>query len=149
MTCSTGRRQLILYHVMFHPSWGEGCVGCSLSVDDIGHLAHLHARDTSLVLVSCAPQTKLRSYKQRMGWTVPWFSSFNNDFNVDLGVTRDDEELSAVSVFLRDANNIYRTYVTSGRGDQMLGTVWSHHRTRGGGIAIDTVRLEAGRKHPS
>ena len=121
-----GRRQLIMYHVMFGPAWDEGCVGCSMSVDDIGHLAHLHARDTSLVLVSRAPQAKLKPFKQRMGWTVPWFSSFGSDFNADLGVTSGDEEKSGVSVLLRDGDSVYRTYFTSGRGDEMLGSVWSY-----------------------
>jgi predicted dithiol-disulfide oxidoreductase (DUF899 family) len=121
-----GRRQLILYHVMFGPAWEEACEGCSMSVDNIGHLSHLHARDTSLVLVSRAPQTKLKPFKQRMGWTVPWYSSFGTDFNTDFGVTAGEDEHSGVSVFLRDGNSVYRTYFTSGRGDEMLGTVWSH-----------------------
>ena len=120
-----GRRQLIVYHVMFGPTWQQGCVGCSMSVDDIGHLSHLHARDVSLALVSRAPQEKLAAYKRRMGWTVPWFSSFGSDFNADFGVTVGEEEKSAVSVFLRDDEGVYRSYVTSGRGDEMLGTVWS------------------------
>jgi predicted dithiol-disulfide oxidoreductase (DUF899 family) len=120
-----GRRQLIVYHVMFGPTWQQGCVGCSMSVDDIGHLSHLHARDVSLALVSRAPQAKLAPYKRRMGWTVPWFSSFSSDFNVDFGTTVGDEEKSAVSVFLRDGDSVYRSYFTSGRGDEMLGTVWS------------------------
>ncbi len=120
-----GRRQLIMYHVMFGPTWNEGCVGCSMSVDNIGHLSHLHARNTSLVLVSRAPQAKLKEYKQRMGWTAPWFSSFGADFNTDFGVTVGEEEKSGLSVFLRDVDSVYRTYFTSGRGDEMLGTVWS------------------------
>ncbi len=121
-----GRRQLIVYHVMFHPTWDEGCVGCSMSVDNIGHLSHLHVRDTSLVLVSRAPQAKLRTYQQRMGWTIPWYSSFGTDFNVDFGVTAGEDEKSGVSVFLRDSDKVYRTYFISGRGDEMLGTVWSY-----------------------
>jgi predicted dithiol-disulfide oxidoreductase (DUF899 family) len=120
-----GRRQLIVIHFMFGPEWTEGCVGCSMSVDDVGHLSHLHARDTSLVLVSRAPLAKLTAYRQRMGWTVPWFSSFGSDFNVDFGVTVGDDEKSAVSVFLRDGDCVYHTYFTSGRGDEMLGTLWS------------------------
>ncbi len=121
-----GRRQLIIYHVMFGPTWQQGCVGCSMSVDNIGHLAHLHARDVSLARVSRAPQVMLAAYKRRMGWTVPWFSSFGSDFNLDFGVTVGEEEKSAVSVFLRDGESVYRTYVTSGRGDEMLGTAWSY-----------------------
>ena len=74
-----GRRQLILYHFMFDPGmerWPEaGCGGCSMFADQIGHLAHLHARDTSLVLVSRAPITDIERYRERMGWTMPWYSS--------------------------------------------------------------------------
>src|SRR5918992_6192482 len=74
-----GRRQLILYHFMFQPGasgWPDaGCDGCSMVVDNVGHLAHLHARDTSLVLVSRAPVAQLEAYRTRMGWTVPWYSS--------------------------------------------------------------------------
>lgn len=120
-----GRRQLIIYHFMFGPEQEEGCMGCSMTVDDIGHLAHLHARDTSLVLVSRAPRAKTRPFKKRMGWAVPWFSSFGSDFNTDFGVTSGGKEKSALSVFLRDGDSVYRTYFTSGRGDEALGSVWS------------------------
>jgi len=121
-----GRRQLIVHHVMFGPAWRQGCVGCSMGVDNIGHLSHLHARDVSLVLVSRAPLAMLAAYKKRMGWTVPWFSSFSSDFNADFGATVGEDEKSAVSVLLRDGDSVYRTYRTSGRGDEMLGTVWSY-----------------------
>jgi predicted dithiol-disulfide oxidoreductase (DUF899 family) len=121
-----GRRQLIMIHFMFGPAEDEGCQGCSMTADNIGHTAHLHARNTSLVLVSRAPQAKLKRFKQRMGWTVPWFSSFDSSFNSDFGVTRDEKESSGVSVFLRDDDNVYRTYFTSGRGDEQLGSVWSY-----------------------
>jgi predicted dithiol-disulfide oxidoreductase (DUF899 family) len=86
-----GHRQLIIYHFMFAPGvdgWPEaGCPGCSFFVDQIGHLAHLHARDTSLVLVSRAPLANIQRYQRRMGWTVPWFSSSRSDFNDDFGIT--------------------------------------------------------------
>src|ERR671919_1502176 len=81
-----GRRQLLLYHFMFGPNRDVGCDGCSMFVDQIGHLAHLHARDTSFALVSRAPIARIEAYRKRMGWTIPWFSSFNSDFNYDLGV---------------------------------------------------------------
>jgi Bacterial protein of unknown function (DUF899) len=66
-----GRRQLLLYHFMFGPNQDAGCDGCSMFVDQIGHLAHIHARDTSFALVSRAPITKIEAYRKRMGWTVP------------------------------------------------------------------------------
>src|SRR5258706_12904460 len=96
-----GRRQLIVYHFMFDPSWDEGCLGCSFLVDNIGHLAHLHARDTSLAIVSRAPLTKSEPFKTRMNWTLPWFSSYGSDFNYDFHFTTDDGENEGVSVFLR------------------------------------------------
>jgi predicted dithiol-disulfide oxidoreductase (DUF899 family) len=124
-----GRRQLIVYHFMFAPGvngWPDaGCDGCSMVVDNIGHLAHLHARDTSLVLVSRAPVEKIEAYKRRMGWTVPWFSSAGSDFNKDFGVTTDEGETFGLSVFLRDSEEVFRTYFTSGRGVEALGSNWT------------------------
>jgi predicted dithiol-disulfide oxidoreductase (DUF899 family) len=124
-----GRRQLILYHFMFGPGahgWPDaGCDGCSMFVDQIGHLAHLHARGTSFALVSIAPILSIERYRKRMGWTIPWFSSSGTDFNRDFGVTTDDGEMFGLSVFLRDADNVFRTYFTSGRGIEALGSVWT------------------------
>jgi predicted dithiol-disulfide oxidoreductase (DUF899 family) len=124
-----GRRQLILYHFMFAPGvdgWpSAGCPGCSMFVDQIGHLAHLHARDTSFALVSRAPLAKLERYKKRMGWTIPWFSSSGSDFNRDFGVTTDQGETFGLSVFLRDGDKIFRSYFTNGRGVEALGSVWT------------------------
>ncbi|MGB2952080.1 MAG: DUF899 domain-containing protein [Gaiellaceae bacterium] len=124
-----GRRQLILYHFMFAPGvegWpSAGCSGCSMVVDNIGHLAHLHARDTSFALVSLAPLAQIEPYRERMGWTVPWYSSAGSDFNVDFGVTTDQGETFGLSVFLRDEDNVYRTYFTAGRGVEALGSSWS------------------------
>jgi predicted dithiol-disulfide oxidoreductase (DUF899 family) len=124
-----GRRQLALYHFMFAPGvsgWPTaGCPGCSMVVDNIGHLAHLHARDTSVVLVSRAPLASIESYKKRMGWVVPWFSSAESDFNVDFGVSTDAGETFGLSVFLRDGDDTYRTYFTTRRGVEPLMTTWA------------------------
>jgi predicted dithiol-disulfide oxidoreductase (DUF899 family) len=124
-----GRRQLILYHFMFAPGvdgWPDaGCDGCSMFVDQIGHLAHLHARDTSFVLVSRAPLANIEAYRKRMGWTIPWFSSAGSDFNTDFGVTTDLGETFGLSVFLRDGDDVYRTYFTDRRGVEALGSVWA------------------------
>ncbi len=124
-----GRSQLILYHFMFAPDtqgWpSAGCPGCSMFVDNMGKLAHLHARDTSLVLVSRAPLAQIEPYRERMGWTVPWFSSAGSDFNVDFGVTTDNGETFGLSVFLREGDSVYRSYFTAGRGVETLGTNWT------------------------
>jgi predicted dithiol-disulfide oxidoreductase (DUF899 family) len=124
-----GRRQLLLYHFMFGPGapgWPEkGCDGCSMVVDQICHLAHLHARDVSFCLVSLAPLPKIQSYKKYMEWDIPWVSSAENDFNKDFGVTTDEGENFGLSVFLRDGKKVYRTYFTTARGVESLGSVWS------------------------
>ena len=99
-----------------------GCPGCSMFVDQIGHLAHFHARDTSLVLVSLA---QIESFRTRMGWTIPWYSSAGSDFNRDFGVTRDDGESFGLSVFIRDGERIFHSYFTSARGVEALGSVWT------------------------
>ena len=136
-----GRRQLIVYHFMFDPEWEEGCAGCSLFADSVGHLAHLHARDTSLVLVSRAPMAKLLPFRERMGWRIPWFSSFGSDFNHDFHATTDaaiapveynyrdadtllkrgeschvSGEQPGLSVFVRHGERIFHSYSTFGRG---------------------------------
>jgi predicted dithiol-disulfide oxidoreductase (DUF899 family) len=81
-----GRSQLVFYHFMFGPSYTAGCPVNSSMADALdGLLPHLHARDVTLTLVSSAPQEKLRGYKRRMGWRLPWVSSANSDFNYDLG----------------------------------------------------------------
>jgi predicted dithiol-disulfide oxidoreductase (DUF899 family) len=124
-----GRRQLILYHFMFAPDvhgWpSAGCDGCSMFVDQVGHLAHFHARDTTFVLVSRAPMANIEPFKERMGWKMPWYSSAGSDFNVDFGVTTDRGETFGLSVFLRDGDDVYRTYFTNRRGIEALGSVWS------------------------
>lgn len=88
--------------------------------DQIPHLAHLHQRDTSLVFVSRAPSAEIEAFKERIGWTMPWFStmdSFNADFDVTTGF--------GLNVFIRDGSDIYRTYFTTGRGVETLGTIWT------------------------
>jgi len=92
----------------------------------MSHPAHLHARDTSLVLISRAPLEKLERYKVRMGWDLPWVSSFGSDFNFDFDVTTDEDERHGVSVFLRDGDNVYRTYFTGARGGEYLGSHWTY-----------------------
>jgi predicted dithiol-disulfide oxidoreductase (DUF899 family) len=128
-----GRRQLLLYHFMFGPNRDAGCPGCSMVLDQICPLPHLHARDTSFAAVSRAPIEKIEPYRKRMGWEIPWVSSFANDFNFDFGRgprqpdpgQDQDGEMFGLSVFVRDGGDIYRTYFTSHRGVEALGPVFT------------------------
>src|SRR5215469_5437253 len=114
-----GRSQLIVYHFMLTPG-DAACTGCSSFTDNVGNLAHLHARDTSFVLVSRAPLAEIQAFQRRMGWTVPWFSSFGSDFNRDFGLTTDQGETFGLSVFIREGDRVYRSYFTDARGVDRL-----------------------------
>jgi len=128
-----GRRQLLLYSFMLGPNQTAGCDGCSMVLDQITHPAHLHARGVTFAVVSRAPFATIEAYRKRMGWTFPWYSSFGADLGFDLGTgpkepqagTYQDGESFALSALLRDGDAVYRTYVTSQRGVEALGTVWS------------------------
>lgn len=139
-------RQLIVYHFMFDPSWDQGCKSCSHLMDNsVGAIVHLAARNTSFAVVSRAPLEKIEPFKQRMGWTFPWFSSIGNDFNYDFHVTLDEAlgsveynyanaaelvkarklwsnkgELPGLSVFLREGEDVFHTYSVYQRGLDLL-----------------------------
>jgi predicted dithiol-disulfide oxidoreductase (DUF899 family) len=113
-----GRRQLIVQHFMFGTDWEQGCDGCSMMADHIGPLSHLHAKDTSFVLVSRAPMGKLLAFRDRMGWALPWVSSGATTFNEDFHVTVDGEERHGVCVFLRDGERVFHTWSTYNRGEE-------------------------------
>jgi predicted dithiol-disulfide oxidoreductase (DUF899 family) len=115
-----GRRQLVVYHFMLAAGTERPCAGCSSFTDNVGNLAHLHARDTTFALVSRAPLPELEAFKRRMGWTMPWWSSARSDFNDDFGVTVDGRETFGLSVLLRDGERVFRTYFTAARGVDRL-----------------------------
>jgi predicted dithiol-disulfide oxidoreductase (DUF899 family) len=120
-----GRRQLILYHFMWQrmgdPS--ERCEGCSMVIDNVGHLAHFHARDTTFAIVSYdAPVDEIEAFKRRMDWEqFPWYSVDGLELNEDLDAGR----FFGLNVFLRDGDRILRSYFTTARGVEALGSVWS------------------------
>ncbi|MBS0638639.1 MAG: DUF899 domain-containing protein [Acetobacteraceae bacterium] len=88
-----GRSQLLIYHFMFGPDWKAGCPSCSMIADGFnGFAVHLAQHDVMLWAVSRAPLAKLLAYRQRMGWTFPWASSFESDFNHDFNVWITEEE---------------------------------------------------------
>jgi predicted dithiol-disulfide oxidoreductase (DUF899 family) len=143
-----GRRQLIVRHFMFDPSWEDGCPSCSAGADEIsdGLLEHLRTRDTSLAVVSRAPLEKIEDYKARRGWSFPWYSSYGSDFNYDFHVTMDESvapaeynyrskaeyekagmaafmegEQPGQSCFLREGDTVFHTYSSYARGAEMTG----------------------------
>jgi len=141
-----GRRQLIVYHFMFDPSWEKGCPGCTSMIDGLGNLSLLNKRDTTFVVVSRAPKPKLDAFKATKGWTVDWYSSFGSDFNYDFHVSLDPKiapaeynyrtkaEMAAakghavqmegeehgLSVFFRIDEEVFHTYSTYARGTESL-----------------------------
>ncbi|MFN2528885.1 MAG: DUF899 domain-containing protein [Candidatus Baltobacteraceae bacterium] len=120
-----GRRQLIVYRAFFEPGvhgWPEhACRGCSMIADHVGNLAHLNARDTTLVFVSPSSQSDIQRVKTQMGWEMPWYT-ITNGFDKDFGV----DEWHGTNVFFRDGERIFRTYFINNRGDEALGTTWSY-----------------------
>ena len=135
-----GKTQLAMYHFMLGPDWDEGCKSCSFWADGFqGIPIHLAHRDVSFVVVSRAPLVQIERFKQRMGWSFPWVSSFGSDFNFDFGVsfTKQDEEtgqilynyhtgpylddeLPGASFFFREGQQVFHTYSTYGRGLDLL-----------------------------
>ena len=124
------RRQLVLYRAFFEPGvfgWPDhACRGCSLGADQVAHLAHLNARDTTLAYASRAPQADIARLKKRMDWDIPWYTitdSSEGAFDVDFGV----HEWHGHNVFFRDDDNrIFRTYFINNRGDEAMGSTWSY-----------------------
>ena len=144
-----GRRQLVIQHFMFDPSWEDGCPSCSWAADEIsdGRLLHLHESDTTFAAVSRAPLERIEAYKARKGWQFPWYSSYGSDFNYDFGVTVDERRAPAAynyrsreeyearagepvdlegeqpgySCFIRDGDAVFHTYSTYARGTETIG----------------------------
>lgn len=114
-----GRRQLIVYHFMYAPG-DTPCPGCCRRMDDVGHLAHLNARHTTFAVVARSPYERLASLWSRKGWTMPVWSYGGSSFNADMGIQSDDD--FGISIFLRDdADHVYRSYFTDGRGVEPAG----------------------------
>ena len=137
--------QLVIYHFMYHPDWDEGCKSCSFWADGFdAAIPHLNARDVAFAVISRGPLEKLLSYRQRMGWQFPWYSSANSTFSYDFGVSFTAEqiesknasynfrdganvgpEMPGLSTFARDdKGNIFHTYSTYSRGLDPLNSVY-------------------------
>jgi len=132
-----GKTQLAVYHFMFDPSWEVGCKSCSFVSEGWDSvIPHLAARDTAFAAISRAPLAKLLAFQKRMGWTFPWLSSAEIDFNFDFNVSfvegkkngdlggynisdtkfTHGHEAPGFSVFLKDGDAIYRGYSSYARG---------------------------------
>ncbi len=131
-----GKRQLIIYHFMFDPEWEAGCKSCSFWADNFNGIdVHLQQRDIAFVVISRNALKVLENYQARMGWSFPWVSSLNSNFNYDFGVSFESSsaenynfgtssfkgEAPGISVLYKDdEGNIFRTYSTYSRGLDML-----------------------------
>ena len=121
-----GRRQLIVYRAFFEPGvygWPDhACRGCSFLADQVAHLAHLNARDTTLVFASRASQADIERLKTRMEWKMPWYT-ITDSFDADFGV----DEWHGTNAFIRDDDgNVFRNYFINSRGDEAMGSTWSY-----------------------
>ena len=137
-----GRSQLLIYHFMFGPDYEAGCPSCSAIADGFnGSVVHLANHDVTLCAVSRAPLAKLQAYKQRMGWSFPWASSSDSDFNYDFHVThtREEWQSGAVEYNFRTVDlrlpeigeeNPFVAAITSS-----VGTDWPTYRTEGPGMS--------------
>lgn len=114
-----GRSQLILYHHMLTKDDPEPCSGCGMFTDNVGNIVHLNQRDTTFAIVAQAPVDQIEALKTRLGWTMPFYST-NGDLNRDFC-----RGAFGLNVFFRHEGNIYRTYYTTGRGVEKLGTIWT------------------------
>jgi predicted dithiol-disulfide oxidoreductase (DUF899 family) len=133
-----GRSQLLVYHFMFGPDYAAGCPSCSAIADGFnGSAVHLAHHDVTLCAVSRAPFAKLQAYKQRMGWSFPWASSFGGDFNFDYGVsiTREQQQSGTVEYNFREMD----TRPMLGSNDEP----WKAQILSGTGTDWATYRLEA------
>jgi len=88
-----GRSQLLVYHFMFGPDYAAGCATCSNIADGFNpYVVHLASHDVTLAAVSRAPLAKLQAYKRRMGWTFPWASSVDGDFNFEFSASFTEQQ---------------------------------------------------------
>jgi len=140
-----GRSQLLVYHFMFDPEDDAGCPVCSFWADNFDPVVqHLRHRDVTMIAISRAPFDKIAAYKERMGWSFNWISSFENDFNHDYGVSFAPEERDkavynfgtlaprnpdreGVSVFAKDeSGNVFHTYSSYARGIDLVNTAYNY-----------------------
>ena len=141
-----GKSQLIIYHFMFGPGWGDGCPHCSFWADHFDSVnIHIGQRDTAFAVVSRAPLAEIEPFKKRMAWRFQWLSSAGTDFNFDFNVSFTPEELKThkaiynyapldmdideregVSAFYRDRNgDVYHTYSSYARGIDLMNTTYN------------------------
>ena len=136
-----GRSQLLIYHFMFGPDYEGGCPSCSAIADGFnGSVVHLANHDVTLCAVSRAPLAKLQAYKERMGWSFPWASASDSDFNYDFHVTHTNDEWQSGAVEYNfrtvdlrlqetDENPFVAAIMAS------VGTDWPTYRKEGPGLS--------------
>ncbi len=140
-----GRSQLLVYHFMFGPDYETGCPSCSAIADGFdGSVVHLANHDVMLWAVSRAPLQKLQAYKRRMGWSFPWASSFESDFNYDYHASHTKEEWDAGAVEWNfRANDLRPAAGGESSYDEFastVGTDWETYRREGPGMSAFALK---------
>jgi predicted dithiol-disulfide oxidoreductase (DUF899 family) len=136
-----GRSQLLIYHFMFGPDYAAGCPSCSAIADGFnGSAVHLANHDVTLMAVSRAPLAKLQPFKKRMGWTFPWASSFDSDFNHDFHAAYTPEEWASGAVESNFRTEDLRPSADQGPefdqfASNIVGTDWETYRREGPGVS--------------
>jgi predicted dithiol-disulfide oxidoreductase (DUF899 family) len=140
-----GRRQLIIVHFMFDPSWEDGCPSCTAGADENaeGMRAHLHARETSMAYVARAPIEKIERYKRKRGWTFPFYSSYGSDFNYDFHVTLDERVMPVEYNYRSKAEHEARGTGYYVAGEQPIELPGSSYFVRDGDDVFHTYSLYA------
>jgi predicted dithiol-disulfide oxidoreductase (DUF899 family) len=120
------KSQLLVYHFMLGPGWGEGCPCCSFWADHFASFRdHLPQRDVAFRVISRAPLKEIERYRKRLNWKFDWVSSAPSAFNTDFGVSSGkDDESPGFSIFYRSGKNVYHTYFTTGRGLEVLNSTY-------------------------
>ncbi|MFI7300425.1 DUF899 domain-containing protein [Streptomyces sp. NPDC050121] len=145
-----GRSQLLVYHFMFGPDYTAGCPSCSAIADGFdGSVVHLAHHDVAFWGVSRAPLAKLHAYRQRMGWSFPWASSYGSDFNFDFGVAHTEQEWEAGAVAYNFGEQDLRPTTADEKGSRdaftqsIVDTDWQTYRREGPGMSAFALQDDA------
>ena len=135
-----GRSQLVAYFHMWHTGRpaAEQCEGCTFNTSHFQELSYLHSRDVSYAVLYEGPYEENSRYREFLGYTVPCYSVPQE--SVDRLIA--DRYFGVLACYLRDGDQVYETYWTSGRGDEVMA------RRTGCWTGPSTAARSSGRTRP-